>query len=126
MQTPAAVLAPPAADNINGFGHTPVAKRIHCAEVIQGPQDIVMPPGRERNAYKLRIHDSARTVGSKKPVGKQKIPAALRCRAHIPVFPAAVMAVVMQTFEDVDRGVNGRMGCTIWLPAIEKLPVLFT
>jgi hypothetical protein len=65
LQRPAAVFALRAADDFDGFGETRVARGVDGLEVIEGAKNVVVPPGREREAEEKRLDDFAGAVRTK-------------------------------------------------------------
>jgi len=102
LQPPATVTAARQLDDVDGLGEAWIARRFDSLEVIEGAEDVVVPPGRKIKAGKRRLDDFAGSVGAKETVCQQKLAAAGLRGPHFPDIPSAIYFVVPQTLEHAD------------------------
>jgi len=68
LERPAAVFAPAAADDFDGFGEARIARGIDSLEVIEGAENVVVPSGREREANEEGFDNFAGAMGTEESV----------------------------------------------------------
>src|SRR5574341_2212362 len=93
LQRPATVLALGAKEDADRFGKALVAGRAYGLEVIEGAEDIVVPPRREREAQEDGFDDLASAMGTKQPVHQQELAAAALRSPHR-LHPAPTVQLV--------------------------------
>ena len=100
LQKPAAVPAPGGADDANRLGEARVPGSVDGLEVIEGAQDVVVPPRREGEANENRLDDLAGAIGAEEPVHEKEFPAAALRHADGAHIASPVQFVRPQAFED--------------------------
>ena len=61
------------ANEVNRLGKSLVARSIHGLEVVEGPQNVVVPPRREGEADKSRLDDGPGAMGAEQPVHEEEL-----------------------------------------------------
>src|SRR5262249_11122716 len=89
LQRPAAVAPPGVLNDLDRLGEALVARRTHGLEMVQGTEDVVVPPWREGETREYRLDDFTGAVGAKEPMHQQELtPAALRGPHRLPLAAA--------------------------------------
>src|SRR5262245_26464660 len=79
LQGPKAVRPLAITHDVDGLGETPVARRADGLEIVESPENVVVPPRRESESKEYRLDDVAVTVGAEEPVHQKELtPAPLR------------------------------------------------
>src|SRR6476646_6492056 len=116
LEQPGAVVLSLAADELDRLTEARVPD-VGEAEVLQRPQDVVVPPGRERELQPgLDRHLSRGPAAEQRPFEQVLLPAATGS-AHLR-RAAAGSLVLQQAFEDVDRRRERGDGRALLGPAV--------
>src|SRR6185369_6578442 len=102
LERPPAVRIPMALDDADGLGDALVGLDPRVAQVIEAAQDVVVPPGRERELEPARVDHLAGRLPPEQPPFEQVLLASGARLGH-QGRPADRPLVLEQALEDVDR-----------------------
>lgn len=76
LQKPASVGLSPFADDLDSLLQAIIAFSVAVPEIVERPEDVVVPPGRKREPRPRRLDHCAGAVRTEQPVTQQEFPAA--------------------------------------------------
>jgi len=118
LQRPAAIFELAVVDDFDGFGEARITRGVDGLKVIERAENVVVPPGRKREAREFGLDDVAGAVRAKEPVEQQELAGTSLRGAQFADFLLATQFVEAQALQCADGGMHRGMSCALAAAAI--------